>query len=165
MRLNQTGKSVKTEKDLFSQHPQNPKEDSENFTQASGVIVPPGCDHPILRDCGETVSTYTPSSYRPYSMADSTYLAPPHAMHGKTGGISVPKGNAVMAQKSMAEYLNQFQGAFLCLDFWLDSHFKVKKCGTLLEVGKDFLVLRENQNMKITLIDLKPVRFINIYCK
>ncbi len=131
----------------------------------TGIIVPPGCDNPMLHQCGEMVSTYIPESYKSITALDSSIPPMPHPMHGKSGGLSVPKNDTKIAQKSMTEYLNKFQGAYLCLDLWADSNFKIKKCGTLLEVGKDFLVLKENRNMRLTVIDLKPIKYINIYCK
>ena len=65
----------------------------------------------------------------------------------------------------MIEYLNKFIGAYLCLDLIINPKLKIKKCGTLLEVGIDFLVLRESKQKRLTVIDLKPVIYINIYCK
>ncbi|MBO5364923.1 MAG: hypothetical protein J6A56_05620 [Clostridia bacterium] len=130
-----------------------------------GIIVPPGCDNPMLHDCGESVSTYTPASYSPVVASKLPSSLPPHAMHGKTGGLSIPKGHNDLSQKSMTEYLNQFRGAYLCLDLWLDVRTKIKKCGMLMEVGIDFLALKETSSNKLTVIDLKPVRYINIYCK
>ncbi len=130
-----------------------------------GIIVPPGCDNPMLHDCGEPVSTYTPASYSPVLASKLSSSLPPHAMHGKSGGLSIPKDHNALSQKSMAEYLNNFRGAYLCLDFWFDVRTKLKKCGMLMEVGKDFLALKETQSNKLTVIDLKPVRYINIYCK
>ena len=133
--------------------------------EPTGVVIPPGCDHPALHHCGEIVTTYTPASYRPFSSASIPAPSTPHAMHGKIGGISVPKDEGGIAQRSMTEYLNQFRGAQLCLDLWIGRGTKIKKCGILFDVGKDFLVLRDTNGSKITLIDLKPVRYINLYCK
>lgn len=119
-----------------------------------GIVVPPGCDHDMLKDCGETVSTYTPSSYVPR----------PHMMRGKTESISVPRSSSPQAWRNMGEYLKQFQGASLCLDCW-SMNRKTKWCGVLLEVGADFLVLGDADKKKISLIDLKPLHYIHIYCK
>ncbi len=132
---------------------------------SDGIVVPPGCDNPMLHDCGESVSTYVPPSYSPVTASKLSASLPPHAMHGKSGGISVPKVQDNLSQKSMAEYLNHFRGAQLCLDLWLDARTKLKKCGILIEIGTDFLALKETAGNKLTIIDLKPVRYINIYCK
>ncbi len=131
----------------------------------AGIVVPPGCDNSMLHQCGEPVSTFTPASYRPFSSSDVPVPMPPHAMHGKSGGLSIPKGNTHIESQSMADYLNRFQGAFLCLDFWMDNGQRIKKCGVLQEVGKTFLVLKENRSRKLTVMDLKPVRYISIYCR
>lgn len=140
------------------------KTTNQNKDTTEGIIVPPGCDNPMLHNCGESVSTYTPSSYTPFQASDLPFVLP-HAMHGKSGGISVPKNNIPIAEKSMTEYLIQFKGAYLCLDFWMESHAKLKTCGVLAEVGSDFLALQDPKSRKLSVIDLKPVRYINIYCK
>ena len=135
---------------------------TKNKSFQDGIIVPPGCDNPSLYDCGEKVSTYTPDSYKPYNPQNIPVF---HPMQGKSLAISVPKKDITISQNSMSDYLNKFTGATLCLDLWINSKIKIKKCGTLLEVGSDFLVLRENNHNKLTIIDLKPVKYINIYCK
>ncbi len=164
MRYSENVKSVQEKNANLLQIPKKTDSISKQASgekEFSGIVVPPGCDNPMLHNCGEAVSTYTPASY---NIKDLT-LCPPPAMPGKIGRVSAPKNGGAMAQKTMTEYLNQFQGAYLCLDLWLDLHRKIKKCGILLEVGKDFLVLRENRDKKLTVIDLKPVRYIHIYCK
>ncbi len=140
---------------------------SQNTTNTShdGIVIPPGCDNPMLHDCGESVSTYTPDSYTPFQASKLPQPFLPHAMHGKTGGLSIPKNQSSLSQKSMTEYLNHFRGAHLCLDLWMNGHTRHKICGTLIEVGTDFLALQEQRTQKLTIIDLKPVQYINIYCK
>ena len=134
-----------------------------NFSE--GIVVPPGCDNAMLRDCGEQVHTYTPSSYTPYSRTDFSQQRTKHMMSGKTGGVSVPKNATPSALRSMADYLQQFRGANLCLDLWFGSGQKRKICGILLEIGNDFLVLGDGSYGRLSLIDLKPIRYINLYCK
>lgn len=131
--------------------------------KAEGIILPPDCDNPIFHHCGEKVSTFTPSSYRPPSTPAPPL--PPHAMHGVSGSLSVPKCNTPSATDGMADYLNRFRGAYLCLDLWMEKKMVLKKCGTLVEVGRDFLVLQETHPTRLTLIDLKPVRYIQLYCR
>ncbi len=129
-----------------------------------GIIVPPGCDNPMLHHCGESVSTYTPGSYKPFQ-ASRLPIPMPHPMQGKSTSLSVSKECDHLSQKTMTEYLNRFIGAYLCLDLWLDSHTKLKKCGILAEVGTEFMVLTDKNCRNFTVIDLKPVRYINIYCR
>ena len=123
-----------------------------------GVIIPPGCDHPALYDCGEEITTYIPSSYKPYNSSSLPVIRP-------TKVNSIPENKSLVSAKNMSEYLNKFTGADLCLDLIINSKLKIKKCGTLLEVGSDFLALRENGQKRLTVIDLNPVKYINIYCK
>lgn len=135
-----------------------------NKDVTEGIIVPPGCDNPMLHDCNEPVSTYVPASYTPFR-ASNLSAQLPHAMHGKSAGLSVAKDCGPLSQKSMTEYLKQFKGAYLCLDLWIDSRTKFKKCGILTEVGTEFLVLNDTNRKNLAIIDLKPVRYINIYCR
>lgn len=165
MRYHQAITAVKDGEHLPSSELSSNSVQSAAGSDPTGVVIPPGCDHPALHHCGEIVTTYTPASYRPFSAASIPDPPTPHAMHGKIGGISVPKEESGIAQRSMTEYLNQFRGAQLCLDLWIGRGTKIKKCGVLFDVGKDFLVLRDTNGSKITLIDLKPVRYINLYCK
>ena len=132
---------------------------TENYP-IDGIVVPPGCECPLLTDSGEKVQTYTPPSYRSYSPK-----VPPHGMRGRTDTISVPQNPTPAVQRSIADYLRQFQGATLCLDLWTSNRQKYKRCGTLLEVGSDFLVIGDSCCGNLSIIDLKPIRYINIYCK
>lgn len=125
-----------------------------------GIVVLPGCESSLLTNSGEKVQTYTPPSYHPYSPKVS-----PHGMRGKTDSLSMPQNPTPAAQRSITDYLGQFQGATLCLDLWTSRREKWKRCGVLLEVGKDFLVMGDHASGNISIIDLKPVRYINIYCK
>lgn len=126
-----------------------------------GIVVPPGCDNPMLHAVGEPVHTYTPSSYRPVSAERIL----PHSMSGKTGVIAVPQTHIPSAAQSMTGYLSRFKGAYICLDLWSNASAKVKKCGILTEIGENFLVIRDSGSGVLSLIDLKPIRYINIYCK
>lgn len=135
--------------------------DSENN---DGIFVPPGCDGYVFEQSGEPVYVFTPESYKPYTGINPDFSLP-HNMSHKTGGISVPKNNVPAALKSMTEYMQQFQGAYICLDLWMSNNVRIKKCGYLADVGENFLVLRGCGDSSIKLIDLKPVRYISIYCK
>ncbi len=126
----------------------------QDLNSFDGIVVPPGCNHPMFQECGEEVCTYTPPSSQ----------AHPHSMRGKVESLSVPKTPSTQAWKNMGDYLKQFQGANLCLDLWICGR-KSKWCGFLLEVGNDFLVLGDQERKKISLIDLRPVQYIQIYCK
>ena len=135
-------------------------QNQKNSFPADGIIVPPGCESSLLTNSGEKVQTYTPSSYHPY-----TPKVPPHSMRGRTDSLSMPKNPTPEIRKSIADYLSQFQGATLCLDLWTSNRQKWKRCGVLLEVGNDFLVMGDNTSNSISIVDLKPIRYINIYCK
>lgn len=132
----------------------------EKNAMTDEIIIPPGCESALLKKSGEKIRTFTPSSYRPY-MAE----VPPHGMRGRTDSISVVPNNNSTARRSLFDYLKQFQGATLCLDLWAFDKQRIKRCGTLLEVGDDFLVIGESVSGKLSIIDLKPIRYINLYCR
>lgn len=129
-----------------------------------GIIVPPGCDGYVFEQSGEPVYVFTPDSYKPYTGINPEKRLP-HNMSRKAGGISVPKNDMPAALKSMTQYMQQFMGAYICLDLWMNNHTRIKKCGYLTDVGESFLVIRDCGDSSIKLIDLKPVRYISIYCK
>lgn len=151
--------------DTTAQTLTSPAKNTTSELPESSIVVPPGCDTAMLRGCGEPVCTYVPPSYRPYTPKDSDTGMIPHSMSGKTGVISIPKNPLPSAAKSMTEYLSQFQNAHLCLDLWFGAKTRIKKCGVLTEIGKDFIALRDSCTGSLTVIDLKPIRYINIYCK
>ncbi len=132
--------------------------------KSDGIVVPPGCDNPMLHHCGESVSTYTPSSYTPFQ-ASQLPIPIQHPMHGKSTSLSISKDDGPMPQTTMSQYLSRFLGAHLCLDLWLSSQIKIKKCGILTEIGKNFIVLTDKNCKNFSVIDLKPVRYLNIYCR
>ena len=130
---------------------------------SDGVVVPPGCENEMLYECGENVTTFVPKSYKPY--VATNHRAIPHPMNGTFKTVSVPKTNALSEKKSIAEYLVKFKNANLCLDLWIKHSYRIKKCGVLIDVGDNFIILKENGPDKISIIDLDPVYYINIYCK
>ena len=130
---------------------------------SDGIIVPPGCENELLYESGENVTTFVPKSYKPYVATNNRVI--PHAMNGTFKTVSVPKANALSEKKNIAEYLLKFKNANLCLDLWLKNSYKIKKCGVLIDVGENFIILKENGVDRISIIDLKPVYYINIYCK
>ena len=133
---------------------------NEHETNFDGIVIPPGCDNPLLKNSGEKIQTFTPSSYTPYVPKQHS-----HMMSGKVDAISIPKNPSPEIRRNMVEYLSQFQGAYLCLDLWSINQRKISRCGVLLEIGNDFLVMGDAHGKKISLIDLKPITFMNIYCK
>ena len=103
------------------------------------------------------------------SCYDLTKISPSHPvrfndMSGSVGFISVP---TIEAQGTMAmpSYLSAYRGKHICLDLWSSDGRRVEKCGTLLEIGDGFLVIRKEYTGEITIIDLKTIRYISIYCR
>lgn len=135
----------------------------QNNLQQEGIIVPPGCDNPMLHECGESVYTYIPEdeTVKPCE----TTLTTRTFMSGKSKALSVPKTKYSMATKHMTDFLLEFQGAYICIDFWTKNHTKIKKCGILCDVGKNCVVLQNPETKSVTIIDLEPIYYIQIYCK
>lgn len=139
--------------------------DKKTLCDTDGIIVPPGCnENGILDKSGEKVTVFTPPSYKAYCDDNPQDRTLPHCMSRKSGGLSVPKNAAPAAQKSMTDYLRRFVGAYIYLDLWMNNRTIIKKCGRLIDVGTDFIVLR-GQSDGIALIDLEPVKYISIFCK
>ena len=126
-----------------------------------GIVVPPGCENRMLFESGENVTTFIPESYKPYVSSKNKMI--PHSMNGLSKTLSVPKSD--IYAENISDYLLKFKNANLCLDLWLKNSHKIKRCGVLLDVGKDFIILKEAGVDRISIIDLKPVYYINIYCK
>lgn len=134
---------------------------NNEINKFEGIVVPPNCDNSLLHNCGEKVSTFSPASYNPNVAAK--YL--PHQMSGHSGAISVPKTDNLTHKKTMSGYLSKFVGANVCLDLWASNHMKIKKCGIITEVSEQVIVMRDTYSKNISIIDLKPIQYINIYCR
>lgn len=148
----------------------NNEANSKTLTNANmydrGIVMPPGCELPSQYECGESIYTFVPESYKSYSASEEiSDIIPHHMMTGKTGGLSVPKNQTPAAIKSMTEYMQQFRGAYVCMDLWFGNNSRTKKCGLLLEAGENFLAIREQNSGNVNLVDLKPIRYITVYCK
>lgn len=85
---------------------------------------------------------------------------------GSFGLFSVPspnRGNLPML--SMAEYLKRYKGKHICLDLWTTDCTHCEKCGTLTDIGQTFLVIYKPCTGEFTMIDLKTIKYISVYCK
>lgn len=134
--------------------------EEENSKNDMGIIVPPGCEsNRVFSDSGERVTTYMPNSYRPYVPRENKLL--PHPMNGRCETVSVPKDKDCI--KNMTDYLMKFKGGYVCFDLWMENRIKIKKCGVLMEVGENFMVIKDGNSF--SLVDLKPVCYMNIYCR
>lgn len=85
-------------------------------------------------------------------------------MSGSVGFISLPTREA-SGMSSMPAYLSGYKGKYVCIDLWSSDGKRIEKCGMLLEIGDDFLVVRKGCTGEITIIDLKTIRYISIYCR
>lgn len=86
-------------------------------------------------------------------------------MSGSFGLMSVPQISAERQLMSMPDYLDRYRGKYICLDLWTNERRRIEKCGFLSEVGIDFLSIKNSRNGDITMIDLRTVRYISIYCR
>lgn len=85
-------------------------------------------------------------------------------MSGSIGFISLPTRESGGAS-SMSAYLSGYKGKYVCIDLWSSDGRRIEKCGMLLEIGDDFLVVRKGCTGEVTIIDLKTIRYISIYCR
>ena len=86
-------------------------------------------------------------------------------MSGSFRLMSVPQISAERQLMSMPDYLDRYRGKYICLDLWTNERRRIEKCGVLSEVGIDFLSIKNPRNGDITMIDLRTVRYISIYCR
>ncbi len=85
-------------------------------------------------------------------------------MSGSVGFISLPTREP-SGMSSMPAYLSGYKGRYVCIDLWSSDGRRIEKCGMLLEIGDDFLVVRKGCTGEVTIIDLKTIRYISIYCR
>ena len=88
-------------------------------------------------------------------------------MSGYMNMISMPQTDyyeGVLLPMSL--YLQRYKGKYICIDLWTTESRKLEKCGVITDVGNDFVVIKGvNRNQSMTMIDLKTVRYISIYCR
>lgn len=96
-------------------------------------------------------------------------------MSGKFNFLSVPpvkesensenfEGDNINHRVPLALYLNNYIGKHICLDLWTVQRNRIEKCGTLTRVGSDFIAIK-NPGASETLIDLKSIRYISVFCR
>ncbi len=83
-------------------------------------------------------------------------------MSGKFGLLSIPPSSQ---KSSMSGYLDKYLGKYICLDLWASDSPREEMCGILTEIGRDFLVISSPQNNNLTMIDLRSIRYISIFCR
>lgn len=86
-------------------------------------------------------------------------------MQGKFDCIAIPKEKTGLPFKSMSSFLDRYIGKLICLDLWTAESGREELCGTLIETGKNFIVIKLYENDGITMIDLRSIRYVSIYCR
>lgn len=86
-------------------------------------------------------------------------------MHGQFDFLSIPKEKNALSIKSMSSFLDRYIGKLICLDLWTVESGREELCGTLIETGKSFIVINPHETDTITMIDLRSIRYVSIYCR
>lgn len=88
-----------------------------------------------------------------------------HNMSGRFNFLSVPRAESGILNQTMPMYLNNYLGKYICLDLWTCERVRIEKCGVLTDVGADFIAIKNVQNGNRTVIDLKTIRYVSIFCR
>lgn len=146
-------------------------------------IFPPGCDCEYLKDKGIKCRTAEESKqvrtrdgdFKKFSyvrgetfdkeLYEGMKNSPADNMSGSFKLISVPEVSAERRLMTMPYYLDGYRGKYICLDLWTNEKRRVEKCGVLKEVGEDFISIKNLHTNNVTMIDLRSVRYISIYCR
>lgn len=141
-------------------------ESDSKYGFTADVIESPEGQGGAYSQCGgynkQTTEMYAPDVCSEANISDSVFF---DNMSGKFDLISIPHEHNGISIKSMTNYLDRYVGKYICLDLWTSECRREEVCGTLVETGKDFLVVNSYKTDKLTLIDLKAIRYINIFCR
>lgn len=88
-----------------------------------------------------------------------------HNMSGKFNFLSVPQTENGGLSQTMPMYLNNYLGKYICLDLWTCERMRIEKCGILTDVGADFIAIKNVQSGNRTIIDLRTIRYVSIFCR
>lgn len=101
-------------------------------------------------------------------MCETLYDRPEmiNEMSGSIGVISLPTTDRFDdTLMPMSSYLRRYKGKYICIDLWTSDNRKLEKCGLLTEIGNDFLVINSPNRGETTMVDLKTIRYVSIYCR
>ena len=86
-------------------------------------------------------------------------------MSGKFNFLSVPRADDGGLNQTMPMYLNNYLGKYICLDLWTCERVRIEKCGILTDVGADFIAIQNVRSGNRTIIDLRTIRYVSIFCR
>lgn len=84
-------------------------------------------------------------------------------MSGNFGVMPVPQQSGRKTALPMSSYISSYRGKYICLDLWSSDCRREELCGILTDVGSNYLVLQRERDGEMTMVDLRTVRYINIY--
>lgn len=86
-----------------------------------------------------------------------------NGMNGHERFFSVPK-DAEKAASVLFNYLKNFIGKNVCIALWINGREKNEKCGTLTDVGYDYLSIKSNRSNRLIIISMDKVKYISVFC-
>ncbi len=163
----------------------SPLENNSNNENQDEILLPPGASYSMFYDAGilAPAEDYTEEAQGGSVTQGSGYLKetgqtdmrprvasvttgiPYDNMSGKFDFISIPKNNSDISMHTMTSFLDRYLGKFICLDLWTADCIREEICGILTETGRNFLVIAKQDGNKLTMVDLRSVRYINVYCR
>lgn len=87
----------------------------------------------------------------------------PNGMNGREHFFSVPK-NADDTAHALHQYLEKLKGKNVCAALWTNGKNKIEKCGTLIDVGNDYITIRSNKTKRLFIIGMEKVKYISVFC-
>lgn len=149
-----------------------PKIQDNNQKQNDEITLPPGCDYTMLYEANIPIPENNIPTLEAqggaynqgggYAKENNTSIFYDN-MHGCFDLISVPKSHIGLSGRTVSDFIKKYMGKFICLDLWTSDCQKEELCGVLTDSGNDYLVINCCDTDNLTLVDLRSVRYINIY--
>jgi len=88
---------------------------------------------------------------------------PPMGMQPQPSSPAPVNGPPVMGPNYIQGYLKQYIGEYVRIDFLVGTGTFIDRDGILMEVGVDFVVMREVQTGNTLIGDLYSIKFVTVY--
>ncbi len=87
----------------------------------------------------------------------------PPSYSGTERFFSVPS-NMNKESTVLKQYLQSFCGQNVCVAFWGQTGGKFEKCGTLRDVGGDYISIKDNKSKRLIITNMDKIKYISVFC-
>lgn len=87
----------------------------------------------------------------------------PAAYSGTERFFSIPS-NMNNESTVLKQYLQNFCGQNVCVAFWGHTGGKFEKCGTLQDVGGDYISIKEHKSKRLIITNMDKIKYISVFC-